>query len=236
MRLKDAQALVDRCFDGVAEGAARLYEPGDPRFADRPSAVWLEYRWYVLERGLAEVFLKWGRVSPEQSPDTEVSVIRVHLLGDSPGLAARAQGLIQGGTPSPERILGLFGDDGVGRDCVSFGSTSVTVEQWARRGPRELLDEPQFQELAQVLAEPVHGAQLEHLDGGVAAPEHAGDLGAGQPGQAKLDRAPLVRGQHGDDGGQRSLLVGRQGDLLGRRRRVGVLARRLQRLVGSSRA
>ena len=179
MRLKDAQALVDRCFDGVAEGAARLYEPGDRRFADRPSAVWLEYRWYVLERGLAEVFLKWGRVSPEQSPDAEASVIRVHLLGDSPGLVARAQGLIQGGTPSPERILGLFGDDGVGRDCVSFGPTSVTVEQWARSGPRELLDEPRFQELAQVLAEPeatpeerheaVQRLSAEHSDRVVAA-------------------------------------------------------------------
>lgn len=154
MRLKDAQALVDRCFAGVPEGAARLYEPGDPRFADRPSAVWLEYRWYVHERGLAEVFLKWGRVRPEQSPDTEASVLRVHLIGDSPGLSARARGLIEGGTPAPERILGLFGDDGVGRDCVSFGATSVTVEQWARSGPRELLEEVRFQSLSQVLAEP----------------------------------------------------------------------------------
>jgi hypothetical protein len=154
MRLKDVQALVDRCFAGVAEGAARLHEPSDPRFADRPSAVWLEYRWYVHERGLAEVFLKWGRVPPEQSPDTEASVLRVHLIGDSPGLSARARGLIEGGTPAPERILGLFGDDGVGRDCVSFGPTSVTVEQWARSGPQELLDEQRFLALAQVLAEP----------------------------------------------------------------------------------
>ncbi|KFE70241.1 hypothetical protein [Hyalangium minutum] len=154
MRLKDAQALVDRCFAGVPEGAARLYEPGDPRFADRPSAVWLEYRWYVHERGLAEIFLKWGRVPPEQSPDTEASVLRVHLIGDSSGLVARARGLIEGGTPAPERILGLFGDDGVGRDCVSFGPTSVTVEQWVRSGPRELLEAERFQSLSQVLAEP----------------------------------------------------------------------------------
>lgn len=162
MRLKDAQALVDRCFAGVAEGAARLDEPGDPRFTARPSAVWLEYRWYVHERGLAEVFLKWGRVSPEQSPDTEASVVRVHLIGDSPGLSARARGLIEGGTPAPERILGLFGDDGVGRDCVSFGATSVTVEQWARSGPRELLDEQRFQALAQVLAAPESTPEERH--------------------------------------------------------------------------
>jgi len=173
MRLQDAQALVDRCFAGVAEGAARLYEPGDPRFADRPSAVWLEYRWYVLEHGLAEVFLKWGRVSPEQSPDTEASVIRVHLMGDAPGLSARARGLIEGGTPAPERILGLFGDDGVGRDCVSFGATSVTVEHWVRSGPRELLAEPRFQALAQVLAEPTSTTEERHEAVQRLAAEHS---------------------------------------------------------------
>ncbi len=101
MRLKDAQALVDRCFAGVAEGASRLYEPDDPRFTDRPSAVWLEYRWYVLERGLAEVFLKWGRVSPERSAEAEASVVRVHLIGDSSGLSARAHGLLEGGRRAP---------------------------------------------------------------------------------------------------------------------------------------
>ncbi|MFL5343355.1 MAG: hypothetical protein ACJ8AT_01085 [Hyalangium sp.] len=154
MRLKDAQALVDRCFAGVAEGATRLYEPADPRFARRPSAVWLEYRWYVLERGLAEVFLKWGRVSPEQSPEAEASVVRVHLIGDSSGLSERAQGLLEGGAPSPERILGVFGDDGVGRECVSFGGTSVTLERWLKSGPREVLDEERFQALAGVLADP----------------------------------------------------------------------------------
>jgi hypothetical protein len=162
MRLQDAQALVDHCFAGVAEGAARLDEPADPRFADRPSAVWLEYRWYVHERGLAEVFLKWGRVPPEQSPGAEATVVRVHLIGDSPELLARARGLIEGGTPTPERILGVFGDDGVGRDCVSFGATSVTVEQWAQRGPRELIDAQRFEALAQVLAEPTSTPEERH--------------------------------------------------------------------------
>ncbi|HYH99704.1 hypothetical protein [Hyalangium sp.] len=162
MRLKDVQALVDRCFAGVAEGAARLYEPAEPRFAGRASAVWLEYRWYVQERGLAEVFLKWSRVSPQQSPDTEATVLRVHLIGDSPGLSARARSLIDGGTPAPERLLGLFGDDGVERDCVSFGATSVTVEQWARSGPRELLDEQRFQSLAGVLADPESTPEERH--------------------------------------------------------------------------
>jgi hypothetical protein len=162
MRLKDAQALVDRCFAGVAEGAARLCEPQEPRFADRPSAVWLEYRWYVLERGLAEIFLKWSRVRPEHCPETEVSVVRVHLIGDSSQLEARAQGLIEGGTPSPERILGLFGDDGVRRECVSFGGTSVTVEHWVKAGPGELLQEERFQALAGVLASPESTPEERH--------------------------------------------------------------------------
>jgi hypothetical protein len=162
MQLKDAQALVDRCFAGVSEGAARLHEPADPRFADRPSAVWLEYRWYVHGRGLAEIFLKWSRVSPERSPGTEVSVVRVHLIGDSEGLVARARGLLEGGEPAPERILGLFGDDGVGRECVSFGATSLTVEHWARSGPRELLDEESFQELSGVLANPESTPEERH--------------------------------------------------------------------------
>jgi hypothetical protein len=152
MRLKDAQDLVDRCFDGVAEGAPRLHEPADPRFAERPSAVWLEYRWYVHERGLAEVFLKWPRVSPEHCAEAEVSVLRVHLVGDSPGLAERASRLLEGGTPSPERILGLFDGDGVRRECVSLGGTSVTLEHWEKAGPRELLDEERFQALTATLA------------------------------------------------------------------------------------
>jgi hypothetical protein len=162
MRLKDAQALVDRCFAGVPEGAARLHEPADPRFADRPSAVWLEYRWYAHERGLAEIFLKWSRVRPEQSPETEVSVARVHLIGESQGLEARARGLLEGGAPAPERILGLFGGDGVGRECVSFGATSLTVEHWARPGPRELLDEEHFQQLRGVLADPESTPEERH--------------------------------------------------------------------------
>ncbi|WP_224363006.1 hypothetical protein [Hyalangium versicolor] len=162
MRLKDAQALVDRCFAGIPEGAARLSEPDDPRFADRPSAVWLEYRWYVHQRGLAEVFLKWGRVSPERSAESEASVVRVHLIGDSSGLSGRAQGLLVGGTPSPERILGVFGDDGVGRECVSFGGTNVTLEHWVKGGPREMLDEDRYQALAGVLADPESTPEERH--------------------------------------------------------------------------
>jgi hypothetical protein len=152
MRLKDVQALVDRCFAGMAEGAPRLHEPADPRFAERPSAVWLEYRWYVHERGLAELFLKWPRVPPERSAEAEVSVIRVHLIGGSPGLAERASGLLEGGTPAPERILGLFGGDGVRRECVSLGETSVTLEHWEKAGPQELLDEERFLALSGTLA------------------------------------------------------------------------------------
>jgi hypothetical protein len=162
MRLKDAQALVDRCFAGMAEGAARLSEPEDPRFMDRPSAVWLEYRWYVHGRGLAELFLKWGRVPPERSAEAEASVLRVHLIGDAPGLSERARGLLEGGTPAPERILGIFGDDGVRRDCVSFGGTSVTLEHWAKTGPREMLDEESFQALARMLASPASTTEERH--------------------------------------------------------------------------
>lgn len=162
MQLKDAQALVDRCFAGVPEGATRLHEPADPRFADRPSAVWLEYRWYVHEQGLAEIFLKWSRVSPEQSPGTEASVVRVHLIGSSEGLRTRARRLLEDGEPAPERILGLFGDDGVVRECVSYGATSLTVEQWERSGPRELLEEGYFQELSGVLADPESTPEERH--------------------------------------------------------------------------
>jgi hypothetical protein len=162
MRLKDVQARVDHCFAGLAEGAARLHEPDDPRFARRPSAVWLEYRWYVSGRGLAEIFLKWGRVSPPLCADAEASVVRVHLIGDSPTLSERARGLLEGGTPTPERILGLFGDDGVVRECVSFGRTSVTLEQWVKAGPRELLEEERFQALAAVLASPESTPEERH--------------------------------------------------------------------------
>lgn len=154
MRLEEAQALVDRCFAGIAEGAPRLHEPSDPRFNERPSAVWLEYRWYVHERGLAEVFLKWGRVNPEHSARTEATVLRIHLLGTSPTLTERAWRALQGGTPSPERILDVFGNDGVRRECVSFGKTAVTVEQWAPAGPRGLLDEARFLALTGTLEDP----------------------------------------------------------------------------------
>jgi hypothetical protein len=154
MKLSDAQALLERCFTGMAEGAARLSEPTDPRFALRPSAVWLEYRWYVRERGLAEVFLKWDRVRPEDVLDAEATVLRIHLLGASPELSACAQRALEGGTPAPQRILGLFGDDGVRRECVSFGRTSVTVEHWELPGPRPLLEDARFQALAGTLEDP----------------------------------------------------------------------------------
>ncbi|HZI10344.1 MAG TPA: hypothetical protein VE153_08090, partial [Myxococcus sp.] len=154
MKLSEAQALLERCFTGMAEGAARLTEPSDARFALRPSAVWLEYRWYVQGRGLAEVFLKWDRVRPEQEADAEATVLRIHLLGASPELAACAQRALEGGRPSPQRILGLFGDDGVRRECVSFGRTSVTVEHWELPGPRPLLEDGRFQALVGTLEDP----------------------------------------------------------------------------------
>jgi hypothetical protein len=115
MQLKDAHALLERSFSGVTEGAARLVEPADARFEKRPSAVWLEYRWYVHGRGLAEVFLKW---------------------------------------PAPERILDVVAGDGLRRECVSFGRTTVTVEQWEPVGPRALLEEHWFQTLAGTLESP----------------------------------------------------------------------------------
>ena len=154
MKLSEAQALLERCFTGMAEGAARLTEPSDARFALRPSAVWLEYRWYVQGRGLAEVFLKWDRVRPELEADAEATVLRIHLLGASPELAASAQRALEGGRPSPQRILGLFGDDGVRRECVSFGRTSVTVEHWELPGPRPLLEDGRFQALVRTLEDP----------------------------------------------------------------------------------
>ncbi len=154
MQLKDAHALLERCFAGVTEGAARLVEPTDSRFEKRPSAVWLEYRWYVHGRGLAEVFLKWGRVSPERSPESEATVLRIHLLGESPELLERAQRVLQGGTPAPERILDVFGGDGVRRECVSFGRTTATVEQWELVGPRALLEEAWFQVFTGTLESP----------------------------------------------------------------------------------
>lgn len=151
MKLSDAQALLERCFGGVREGAPRLREPDDARFALRPSAVWLEYRWYAHERGLAEVFLKWGRVPAEQSAGAEATVLRIHLLGVSPDLSVRAHRILEGGTPSRERILDLFGDDGVRRECVSFGRTNATVEQWELPGPSPLLEDARFEALTATL-------------------------------------------------------------------------------------
>jgi len=162
MRLKHAHALLDRCFSGAAEGAARLAESQEPRFAERMSAVWLEYRWYVEGAGLAEVFLKWKRGKVEDAHEAEAAVLRVHLLGASPKLAARAQALLEGGTPSPEGILDLFGEDGVHRDCVTFGETRVTVEHWAGTGPRPLHEADTFAALADVLASPRASPEERH--------------------------------------------------------------------------
>ncbi len=153
MKLSEAQVLMERCFAGMPEGAPRLIEPLDARFALRQSAVWLEYRWYAHARGLAEVFLKWGRVPLAQSSGVEATVLRVHLLGASAELAGRAARLLEGGTPSRDRILDLVGDDGLQRECVSFGKTSVTVEHWDRPGPSPLLDEARFQALTATLAD-----------------------------------------------------------------------------------
>ncbi|WP_163782258.1 hypothetical protein [Myxococcus vastator] len=163
MTLSDALALLERCFTGLAEGAPRLREQEDARFALRPSAVWLEYRWYVHERGMAEVFLKWPRVSAEQSALAEATVLRVHLLGMSPMLSERAGKLLVGGTPSRDRIMDLFGDDGVRRECVCVGRTNVTVEHWAPRpGPRPLLDDARFNSLAEVLEAPDATPEARH--------------------------------------------------------------------------
>jgi hypothetical protein len=151
MKLSDAQALLERCFGGMGEGAPRLREPDDARFALRPSAVWLEYRWYAHERGLAEVFLKWGRVPPEQSAGAEATVLRIHLLGASQELSVRAHRVLEGGTPSRERILDLFGDDGLRRECVAFGRTSATVEHWDSLGPSPLLEDSRFEALTATL-------------------------------------------------------------------------------------
>lgn len=152
MRLTDARALLDRCFASTPEGALRLCEPDEPRFADRPSAVWLEYRWYAHEAGLAEVFLKWKRVPSEQFTEAEVSVLRIHLLGQSPALAACAEQVLEGGAPAPERLIGVFGSDGVTRRCVAFGDTTGTLECWATAGLVEALAPERFEALAAVLA------------------------------------------------------------------------------------
>ncbi len=162
MRLHEVQALLDSCFHGVAEGALRMYEPGEPRFARRLSAVWLEYRWYIHERGLAEVFTKWKRVAPGECAGTEVSVLRLHLLGHSPDLAERARRVGGRGTPAPERLLDLFGSDGVRRECTAAGPTTFTVEHWPAPAPTALLPEERFQTLAAVLMDPEASAEERH--------------------------------------------------------------------------
>ncbi|WP_338864627.1 hypothetical protein [Myxococcus stipitatus] len=153
MKLSEALALLERSFGGVEEGAPRLVEAEDARFGLRPSAVWLEYRWYVSGRGMAEVFLKSERVRPEARADAEATVVRVHVLGASSELSERAGRLLVGGQSAPERLMGLFGDDGVRRECVAFARTSVTVEHWDTPGPRPLLAEARFGALTERLAD-----------------------------------------------------------------------------------
>ncbi|AKF82929.1 hypothetical protein MFUL124B02_31590 [Myxococcus fulvus 124B02] len=162
MKLTEAQALLERCFGGVTEGAPRLVEAEDARFVERPSAVWLEYRWYVSHRGLAEVFLKSERVPVAARADAEATVLRVHLLGAADGLAERAAGLLVGGRPAPERLMGLFDDDGLRRECVAFARTSVTVEHWDTPGPRKLLDEARFHALAERLRDTASTPEERH--------------------------------------------------------------------------
>ncbi len=154
MQLSHAQALLDASFDGVEEGAARMYEPDDARFDKRLSAVWLEYRWYVHERGLAEVFVKWRRVEKEACAREDVSVLRLHLLGHSAALAERAQRVLAAGTPASGRLLELFGSDGVRRESSIVGPTHITVEHWPHPAPQPLLPQETFQALSAVLVDP----------------------------------------------------------------------------------
>jgi len=162
MKLSEALAVLEQRFIGLEEGAPRLVEAEEDRFALRPSAVWLEYRWYVRAGGMAEVFLKSERVRPEARFQAEATVLRVHLLGASSELSERAEKLLVGGRPAPERLMGLFGDDGVRREVVAFGRTSVTVEHWDSPGPRPLLAEARFQALAERLADPASTPEERH--------------------------------------------------------------------------
>ncbi|HEX8825636.1 MAG TPA: hypothetical protein VF794_37350 [Archangium sp.] len=159
MRLSHAQALLDSSFQGLEEAAARMYEPDDVRFDKRLSAVWLEYRWYTHERGLAEVFVKWRRVEKEACAQADVSVLRIHLLGHSAVLAERARRVLEAGTPSPGKLLELFGEDGVKRESSTEGATHITLEQWPHPLPQPLLPEETFQALSAVLVDP--GATFE---------------------------------------------------------------------------
>jgi hypothetical protein len=154
MRLADVQAVLDASFQGVEEGAARMNEPGDSRFDERQSAVWLEYRWYVEGRGLAEVFVKWKRVDKAACADAEVAVLRLHLLGHSDVLTERAQRVSRAGTPSPGQLLELLGEDGVRRETSAAGPTAITLEYWPPPAPQALLPTERFQTLATVLGDP----------------------------------------------------------------------------------
>ena len=154
MHLSQVQTLLDAAFQGVEEGAPRMYEPGDPRFDERQSAVWLEYRWYVHERGLAEVFVKWKRVPREACANEEVAVLRLHLLGHSATLVERARRVLEAGVPSPGRLLELLGGDGVKRECSAAGPTGITLEHWPHPVPQALLPAESFQALCEVLKDP----------------------------------------------------------------------------------
>ncbi len=50
----------------------------------------------------------------------------------------------------------------MGRECVSFGGTSVTLEHWVKSGPQELLGEERFQALSGVLAAPESTPEERH--------------------------------------------------------------------------
>lgn len=154
MQLSHVQALLDSSFAGMSEGAARMYEPEDARFDQRLSAVWLEYRWYVHERGLAEVFVKWKRVEKTACALEEVSVLRLHLLGHSAALTERAQRVLDAGRPAPGRLLELLGADGVKRESSVAGLTGITLEHWPHPSPQPLLPEETFQALSAVLLHP----------------------------------------------------------------------------------
>jgi len=162
MQLSHVQALLDTSFQDVREGAARMYEPEDPRFDERLSAVWLEYRWYVHERGVAEAFVKWKRVEKEACAREEVSVLRIHLLGHSARLAESALRVLRAGVPAPGRLLELFGSDGVKRESSAAGNTGITLEHWPHPAPQPLLPEEAFQALSAVLVDPAASFEERH--------------------------------------------------------------------------
>jgi hypothetical protein len=162
MHLRHVQTLLDVSFQGLEEGAPRMYEPGDPRFDRRLAAVWLEYRWYVHERGLAEVFVKWKRVAREDCADAEVSVLRLHLLGQSATLGERARRVVEAGVPSSGRLLELLGEDGVRRECSDAGPTGITLEYWSSPTSSRVLPEERFQALCALLHDPEASGEERH--------------------------------------------------------------------------